>query len=283
MDLIILFLLLINIGIMVFSFIVFTTDYKKNHMKVVGFVKKERIKSKLEIFFKNERTKTRQIMVSIVFILLAVLAIVVGTSIVWIPLIIWIRHGFHSAYFSVAILMIALSGVGFMVLIKNKLKGYTITEGVIIKEVIIVSTIIYGVILVIFGFNFTIYEVMEATYLKAAFFRNTFTILVPILSVSSVITNVYLILNGIFDFITIKTKDTVWRTKMIDLILIFIAASFLGILYITETNFLFITAEEFPSFLETLSVFKILLSSILIPLVFRKLYITQMQAMVDSK
>ena len=70
-------------------------------------------------------------------------------------------------------------------------------------------------------------RMMEFIYLNAYFFKNTFTILFPIILLSSLILNLYLYIQDLrIKFI----KNSIWIVKRKDLILIFIISSFVGLL-----------------------------------------------------
>ena len=109
-------------------------------------------------------------------------------------------------------------------------------------------------------------RMMEFIYLNAYFFKNTFTILFPIILLSSLILNLYLYIQDIrIKFI----KNSIWIVKRKDLILIFIISSFVGLLYITEIDTSFI--NDVKKFNKTQDILTMLLTAILIPLIFNKI------------
>lgn len=109
-------------------------------------------------------------------------------------------------------------------------------------------------------------RMMEFIYLNAYFFNNTFTILFPIILLSSLILNLYLYIQDLrIKFI----KNSIWIVKRKDLILIFIISSFVGLLYITEIDTSFINDVE--KFNKTQDILTMLLTAILIPLIFNKI------------
>jgi hypothetical protein len=109
-------------------------------------------------------------------------------------------------------------------------------------------------------------RMMEFIYLNAYFFKNTFTILFPIILLSSLILNLYLYIQDLrIKFI----KNSIWIVKRKDLILIFIISSFVGLLYITEIDTSFINDVE--KFNKTQDILTMLLTAILIPLIFNKI------------
>lgn len=124
--------------------------------------------------------------------------------------------------------------------------------------------------LILFGFRFTLNAIIEDIYTSDFFLNDTFTIVFPILFFSSIIVTIYLYWVGL----KVNSKlniNHIFKPKLSHFILIVIISSFVGMIYIIESEFAFIDTTSGSSLDRIQNIFMILLASILIPILFNLL------------
>ena len=120
------------------------------------------------------------------------------------------------------------------------------------------------IIIVLFGFNFSLESIINEIYTSTYFLSNTLTILTPILFFSTIIITVYLYWKGL----VINSKLPEEKKKyprLIDALIILVISSVAGLIYLFEMS---IDTQGNNSFDRLLDLLYIILGSILVPSLF---------------
>ncbi len=120
------------------------------------------------------------------------------------------------------------------------------------------------IIIVLFGFNFSLESIINEIYTSTYFLSNTLTILTPILFFSTIIITVYLYWKGLI----INSKLPEKRKKyprLIDALIILVISSIAGLIFLFEIN---IDTQNNFAFDRLLDLLFIILGSILVPSLF---------------
>ncbi|MGE4572669.1 MAG: hypothetical protein AB7E09_08030 [Candidatus Izemoplasmatales bacterium] len=121
--------------------------------------------------------------------------------------------------------------------------------------------------LVLFGFNFTLNSIVRSIYESNFFLNDTFTIIYPILFFSSIVVTIYLFWIGLKVNSNLNVNDK-FKPRLSHFMLIVIASSFIGLIYIIEADLSFIDNTSGSSLERIQNLFMVLLASILIPILF---------------
>ena len=196
---------------------------------------------------------------------ISILSIALATSAIWLPVVMGIIYTWRFGTLIFLSIMILVSILWTTMILYNKEKIHDSQEAVVRETLMLLFWFQLGFLIYFLGEG-NLIKMMEFIYLNAYFFKNIFTILFPIILLSSLILNLYLYIQDIrIKFI----KNSIWIVKRKDLILIFIISSFVGLLYITEIDKSFINDVE--KFYKTQDIIMVFLTAILIPLVFNKI------------
>ena len=196
---------------------------------------------------------------------ISILSIALATSAIWLPVVMGIIYTWRFGTLIFLSIMILVSILWTTMILYNKEKIHDSQEAVVRETLMLLFWFQLGFLIYFLGEG-NLIKMMEFIYLNAYFFKNIFTILFPIILLSSLILNLYLYIQDIrIKFI----KNSIWIVKRKDLILIFIISSFVGLLYITEIDISFINDVE--KFYKTQDIIMVFLTAILIPLVFNKI------------
>lgn len=217
-----------------------------------------------------EEKITSNVLGKFIFVALTMISIVLLiaflTSIIWLPITMWILFDWQSGVISF-MLISALFSL-FLIFIYVKLvPGYVLKEGAIVKEAIYVSFFILLSIYIRFGSPFPLDYLVESVYLESSSFNSTLSILVPVLIIGLLITNIYLFING-FAYIMDKSSKIVrTRTKILDILTIFTFSSFFGLFFVVDREWPFLNIANSTRYFQTMDMFKSLLVAVLVPLI----------------
>ena len=196
---------------------------------------------------------------------ISIISIALATLAIWLPVVMGIIYTWRFGTLIFLSIMILVSILWTTMILYNKEKIHDSQEAVVRETLMLLFWFQLGFLIYFLGEG-NLIKMMEFIYLNAYFFKNIFTILFPIILLSSLILNLYLYIQDIrIKFI----KNSIWIVKRKDLILIFIISSFVGLLYITEIDISFINDVE--KFYKTQDIIMVFLTAILIPLVFNKI------------
>lgn len=184
------------------------------------------------------------------------------SSIVWGTILIW---RINSLVYAKKFLTVML--VMYFIMLKiilNKYKDRLNPDLYKVSSISIIS-LLYLLILVNFGINFDIPIIMKSIYLKNFGFKKTFVVSFPIAFVASLLINIYHTYQFIIDYYKKGTKQKF--NNMLSYIII-IVSFFIGMLYFYEQDLSFMNEKDVNSTFKIVDVLKIVLSSILIPILF---------------
>jgi len=197
-----------------------------------------------------------------IFIAIIVLFMIYG-AVIYVPVWIGLKYGINNA--------IATYLVFLTLTTTTRLYKYGTNPKFETKKMILMSLVglfrFQVMTIVLFGFKFTLNSIIEGIYESSFFLNDTFTIIYPILFFSSIIVTLYMFWIGL----KVNSKlniDNRIKPKLSHFMLIVIASSFVGLIYIIESDLPFIDNTSGSSFERIQNIFMILLASILIPILF---------------
>ena len=236
----------------------------KKLMKNINFSQKRGNK-----IIEKEVNKIQSFIVAIITLIfgvvIAILSIALATIVIWLPVVMGIIYTWRFGILIFLSIMILVSILWTTIILYNKEKIHDSQEAVVRETLMLLFWFQLGFLIYFLGEG-SLMRMMAFIYSNSYFFNNTFTILFPIILLSSLILNLYLYIQDL----RIKIiKNSIWIVKRKDLILIFIISSFVGLLYITEIDISFINDVE--KFYKTQDIIMVFLTAILIPLVFNKI------------
>lgn len=201
----------------------------------------------------------------IIFIPIFVILMAILTFFIWIPIIVGLLNGWQLGILTF-IGCSAVISIIWSMLISAKKDKIQDAEAAVVREFMFLLSFIQLGVISYFYQNMNVNNSMQFIYENVVYFKNTFSILYPILFFGMIATNLYLI----FHLFRIKfKKNNKWKIRRTDVMLIFVASSFIGLLFISENTLSFITDVE--SFNDSKDIIKVFLTAILIPLAFGKL------------
>jgi len=203
----------------------------------------------------------------VILVLLSLISIVAFlTSIVWLPITMWMLIGWQSGLI-VFMLISALFSLLLILIYSRFVPGYIIKEGAIVKEAIYVSFFILMSIFIEYGSPFPLDQMVERVYTESSIFNSTLSVLVPVLIIGLMLTNIYLFINGLAYIVDKSKKIVKARTKIIDILTIFTFSSFFALFYLVDTDWSYLNLLNTTRHYETIDVFKNLLVAVLVPLI----------------
>jgi hypothetical protein len=182
-----------------------------------------------------------------------------------IPIILSFNFGFIEAISAYMILVLLFLGI--QVYAERTRPLYKIdTKKDLLRSILFVFYF-QLLVIILFGFNPQLDRILGQIYLSDFLLKNTFTFLMPTLFLASIVYSLYFYWIGLLFNSKSKTNINA-QIKTTNVVLIFVLSSFIGILYLIESNFSFIDYSSGSPFDRTYNTFIFLLSSILIPLMF---------------
>jgi hypothetical protein len=197
-------------------------------------------------------------------IAIIVISIGIPTASIWGTILIAIYFElFYAILFLFAMRLINfLLGLGMLKLAKVDKKR---TLRILIMDAIQFTMLSLLIYLAAFGYPLDVYSMIVIPFEWNITFNNLFSIVIPMLFYALLITNVFALT---VRFKNIFTKD-VNKHRIIrfhQLLFIFIASCFFGILYITDIDLSFMSELERTMYLQTFEVVKWIVTSVFIPL-----------------
>lgn len=193
-----------------------------------------------------------------------ILSIGIPTASIWGTILITVYYGLlYAVLFLFAMRLINfLLGLLMLKLAKVDKKR---TQRILIMDTIQFSMISLLIFLAAFGYPLDVYSMIVIPFEWNITLNNLLSIVIPMLFYALLITNIFAL---IIRFKNIFTKDVNKRKtiRLHQLLFIFIASCFFGILYITDTDLSFMTELERTMYLQTLEVIKWIITSVFIPL-----------------
>ena len=219
----------------------------------------------VDIDKKYKEQKDKNIKGAYIFgVIIAILMLfIVYAAIIYVPIWIGFKYGVNNA---IATYLVFLSFTTI-----TRLYKYGTSSKFEAKNMILMSLVglfrFQVLTLILFGFRFTLNSIIEDIYTSNFFLNHTFTLVFPILFFSSIIVTIYLFWIGLKVNSKLNIKD-IFKPKLSHFILIVIISSFVGLIYIIESDFAFIDMTDGSSLDRIQNIFMILLASILIPILF---------------
>lgn len=197
-------------------------------------------------------------------LVLIVLSIGIPTASIWgtILIAIYFELLFAVLFLFAMRLINFLLGLGMLKLAKVDKKR---TQRVLIMDAIQFSMLSLLIFLAAFGYPLDVYSMIVIPFEWNITINNLLSIIIPMLFYALLITNIFAL---VIRFKNILTKD-INKHRIIrlhQLLFIFIASCFFGILYITDIDLSFMTVLERTMYLQTLEVVKWIITSVFIPL-----------------
>jgi len=261
----ILFMVLTGINLLVY-FYAFLKDLQiiiDNKLFKKAFEAGKKAGEDIEKTYEEQKDKTNKGAYIFGTVIAIIILFLIYGAVIYIPIWIGIRYGINNA---IATYLVFLSFTTI-----TRLYKYGTNPKFEPKKMILMSLVglfrFQVMTLILFGFKFTLNSIIEEIYRSDFFLNDTFTLVYPILFFSSIIVTIYLFWIGL----KVNSKlnvDNNFKPRISHFMLIVIASSFVGLIYIIESNFTFIDTTSGSSFDSIQNVFMILLASILIPILF---------------
>lgn len=206
------------------------------------------------------------LIIIVVVIVLALVLLIFGiiTSKIWVTILLAINTNFVYA----AIFLIGIETVFFFMGYGTH-KALSIDSSVT-KRALIMDTMQFSMLSILlyfaaFGYPLNIIDIVQVPFQWDIVFNNLASILLPMIFFSIIIINLLTVMirvNNMF----IKDRDKHKLIRLHQLLFIFIASCFIGILYITDIDLSFMSDIERSMYLQTLEVVKWIVTSVFIPL-----------------
>lgn len=204
------------------------------------------------------------IIVSILVLAVFLITIGITTASIWGTILLAIYKSFiYAASFLIGIkLFFFLLGLGTHKLFKV---DKSVTQRVLIMDTIQFSMLTLLLYFAAFGFPINVIDMVKTPYEWNITFNNFVSIMVPMFFFSMIIVNILALVYRLKNIMT-KDRDKHKLIRLHQLLFIFIASCYVGILYITDIKLDFMNELELTMYLETLEVVKWMLTSVFIPL-----------------
>ncbi|MCF7930488.1 MAG: hypothetical protein K9L02_03145 [Acholeplasmataceae bacterium] len=204
------------------------------------------------------------IIVSILVLAIILITIGLTTASIWGTILLAIYKSFiYAASFLIGIkLFFFLLGLGTHKLFKV---DKSVTQRVLIMDTIQFSMLAILLYFAAFGFPLQVTDMVTIPFDWNITFNNFASIMVPMVFFSLIIVNVLSLAYRLKNIIT-KDREKHKLIRLHQLLFIFIAACYVGILYITDIELDFMSELELTMYLETLEVVKWMITSVFIPL-----------------
>lgn len=206
------------------------------------------------------------LVIIVVVLFLAVLLIIFGiiTSKIWVTILLAINTNFVYA----AIFLIGIETVFFFMGYGTH-KALSIDSSVT-KRALIMDTMQFSMLSILlyfaaFGYPLNVLDIVQVPFQWDIVFNNLASILLPMIFFSIIIINLLSVTIRVNNMLT-KDREKHKLIRLHQLLFIFIASCFIGILYITDIDLSFMNDLERSMYLQTLEVVKWIVTSVFIPL-----------------
>lgn len=264
----ILFMVLTGINLLVY-FYAFLIDLQMiidNKLFKKAFDAGQKVGEDIEKTYEEQKDKTSKGAYVFGIIVAIILLFLIYGAVIYVPIWIGLKFGVNNA---IATYLVFLTFTTV-----TRLYRYGTNPKFEAKKMILMSLVglfrFQVMTLILFGFRFTLNSIIENIYTSDFFLNDTFTIVFPILFFSSIIVTIYLYWVGL----KVNSKlniNNIFKPKLSHFILIVIISSFVGLIYIIESELAFIDTTSGSSLDKIQNIFMILLASILIPILFNLL------------
>lgn len=264
----ILFMILTGINLLIY-FYAFLKDLQMiidNKLFKKAFEAGQKVGEDIEKTYEEQKDKTNKGAYVFGIVVAIILLFLIYGAVIYVPIWIGFKYGVNNA---IATYLVFLTFTTV-----TRLYRYGINPKFEAKKMILMSLVglfrFQIMTLILFGFRFTLNAIIEDIYTSDFFLNDTFTIVFPILFFSSIIVTIYLYWVGL----KVNSKlniNNIFKPKLSHFILIVIISSFVGMIYIIESEFAFIDTTSGSSLDRIQNIFMILLASILIPILFNLL------------
>jgi len=237
---------------------------KKN--KLFSKIKERNDKVSKDMEDKIPSSVLGKVIYGVLTLIVVVFFIAFLTSIIWLPIIMWIFFNWQSGLIAFMLISAILSLLLIFIYVKL-VPGYVLKEGAIVKEAIYVSFFVLLSIFIKYGSPFPLDQMVEIVYTQSSVFNSTLSVLVPVLIIGLMLTNIYLFINGLAYIVDKSKKIVKARTKIIDILTIFTFSSFFALFYVVDRDWSYLNLLNTTRHYETIDVFKNFLVAVLVPLI----------------
>lgn len=258
------FILSIDFLIMIMHYLYSIEMVKKN--KLFSKIKERNDKVSKDMEEKIPSSVLGKVIYGVLTLIVVVFFIAFLTSIIWLPIIMWIFFNWQSGLIAFMLISAILSLLLIFIYVKL-VPGYVLKEGAIVKEAIYVSFFVLLSIFIKYGSPFPLDQMVEIVYTQSSVFNSTLSVLVPVLIIGLMLTNIYLFINGLAYIVDKSKKIVKARTKIIDILTIFTFSSFFALFYVVDRDWSYLNLLNTARHYETIDVFKNLLVAVLVPLI----------------
>lgn len=206
------------------------------------------------------------LVIIVVVIVLALVLLIFGiiTSKIWVTILLAINTNFVYA----AIFLIGIETV-FFFLGYGTHKALSI-DSTVTKRALIMDTMNFSMLTILlyfaaFGYPLNVVDIVQTPFQWNIVFNNLVSILLPMIFFSIIIINLFSVMIRVNNLFT-KNKEKQKIIRLHQLLFIFIASCFIGILYITDIDLGFMSDLERSMYFQTLEVVKWIVTSVFIPL-----------------
>lgn len=273
------FILSIDFLIMIMNYLYSIEMIKKN--KLFSKMKERNNKVSKDIEDKIPSSGLGKVIYGVLTLVVVILLIAFLTSIIWLPIIMWIIFNWQSGLIAFMLISAILSLLLIFIFVKL-VPGYVLKEGAIVKEAIYVSFFVLLSIFIKYGSPFPLDQMVEIVYTLSSVFNSTLSVLVPVLIIGLMMTNIYLFINGLAYIVDKSKKIVKARTKIIDILTIFTFSSFFALFYVVDRDWSYLNLINTTRHYETIDVFKNLLVAVLVPLILSRFISTNSKEFPSS-
>lgn len=257
---------IINAIVFVFAFISDMNWIKATHFFQRTKIAGEEIGDKIQTKYEEQDSKAKK--GGYIFgIIIAFIILILGYSaFLIVPIIIGLKRGIGDAF--VVYFIFQMVYVGRNLVRYGSSANYSPTK-MVLKS--LVGIFFFQVMtIILFGFRFSLDNILQTLYTSDYPWNNTLTLLYPIFLMVSNFTSLYLYYFGIW-YKTDDPKRMKYKPKLSHFFLVVVLSSFLALIYIIESDFDFIDMSSGSPFDKITNLFMLLLASILIPVLFNLL------------
>lgn len=202
--------------------------------------------------------------VALFVIIIVLITLGIATSSIWGTILLAIYKNFvYATTFLIGVrLFFFFIGLAMHKMLKI---DNSVTKRVLIMDTIQFSMLTLLLYFAAFGFPIKIIDMVTIPYEWDITFNNLLSIMFPMVFFSIVTVNIMAVLFRLKNGLT-KDRNRHKIIRLHQLLFIFIASCFIGIIYITDINFSFMNELELTMYLQTLEVVKWIVTSAFIPL-----------------
>lgn len=212
-----------------------------------------------------------KILMAIVLLILAILLLGIATSMIWLPILIFLNISIEIGIISYLVIsaLFIIFDVNVLKNIGKNQKDYSVVEKTILREILKKVFAVQFIILVLVDYNLSFILFMSTVQEKSSIFTNTTIMLLGIIYVAVFVLSLYAYCKYIYLRYIDRKKKSIWKIKIWEILLVFIVSSFIAMIIITETYENYIPIDNVESFFRTFDVIKYIFTALLIPIMFK--------------